>query len=196
MVFQLLMSYLSFIASLNIRALLFFSTCLDQACRYWRFWWSAFIVRRSDLFLVRLSGGGVTQLVMPYLATEISKHTSEFLAWRWSFFLPGAMFVMIGFAILVFAQVCLMVLVGVKHQNAYPHRNGVSNWTLMLTLSNRTILMLNKPLVLFLAVALSSPSQGGKNFLCTLVWHSTLHRVGLMILSIFLNLFRWQIWWN
>lgn len=57
----------------------------------------------KSLFLV--SGGGVTQIVMPYLAQGIEKHTYSFRAWRWAFFFPGCLQIIWGLMILKFSQV-------------------------------------------------------------------------------------------
>ena len=51
-------------------------------------------------------GGGVTQIVMPALAAAfMSGGCSAFSAWRWSFFIPGAIFLIMGFVSLAFGQV-------------------------------------------------------------------------------------------
>lgn len=52
-------------------------------------------------------GGGVTQIVMPYMTEGIRKHVPEFEAWRWAFFLPGCLFIVITILILLFGQVVL-----------------------------------------------------------------------------------------
>lgn len=53
-----------------------------------------------------LAGGGVTQIVMPYMTEGIAKHVPEFEAWRWAFFLPGGLFILITFLVLILGQVC------------------------------------------------------------------------------------------
>ncbi|KAL3158244.1 hypothetical protein ABBQ38_010496 [Trebouxia sp. C0009 RCD-2024] len=50
------------------------------------------------------AGGGVTQIVMPYLAEGIGKHTYAFRAWRWAFFFPGCLHIIWALLILSFAQ--------------------------------------------------------------------------------------------
>jgi len=49
-------------------------------------------------------GGGVTQLVMPRVEEAIAHHQYGFLAWRWAYFVPGAMHVTIALLIILFAQ--------------------------------------------------------------------------------------------
>ena len=51
------------------------------------------------------AGGGVTQIVMPYMTQGIAYHVPEFEAWRWAFFLPGFLFIFITCAILLLGQV-------------------------------------------------------------------------------------------
>ena len=51
------------------------------------------------------AGGGVTQIVMPYMTEGIAKHVPEYEAWRWAFFLPGCLFIIITFLILTLGQV-------------------------------------------------------------------------------------------
>eukprot|EP00891_Asterochloris_glomerata_P003456 jgi/Astpho2/3456/Aster-07053 len=51
------------------------------------------------------AGGGITQIVMPNLAERIQKNgTSQFMSWRWAFFLPGCMHIGSALAILAFGQ--------------------------------------------------------------------------------------------
>lgn len=66
-----------------------------------------------------LAGGGVTQIVMPYMTEGIAKHVPEFQAWRWAFFLPGGLFIIITFLILILGQVCPSS--GIK-LNTAPHQ--------------------------------------------------------------------------
>jgi hypothetical protein len=42
---------------------------------------------------------------MPYMTEGIAKHVPEFEAWRWAFFLPGGLFIIITFLILILGQV-------------------------------------------------------------------------------------------
>lgn len=51
-------------------------------------------------------GGGVTQIVMPYLTEGISHHVPQFQAWRYAFFFPGCMQILWALMILSFGQVC------------------------------------------------------------------------------------------
>ena len=53
------------------------------------------------------AGGGVTQIVMPYMTEGIAKHVPEYEAWRWAFFLPGCLYIIITFLILTLGQVFL-----------------------------------------------------------------------------------------
>ncbi len=50
-------------------------------------------------------GGGVTHFIMPPLYEGIAQTRPAFEAWRWSFFLPGAIFVTWGFFSMIFARV-------------------------------------------------------------------------------------------
>ncbi|CAL5220962.1 g3068 [Coccomyxa viridis] len=52
------------------------------------------------------AGGGVTQIVMPYMTEGIAKHVPEYEAWRWAFFLPGCLYIVITFLILTLGQDC------------------------------------------------------------------------------------------
>ena len=42
---------------------------------------------------------------MPNLTKRIAKKTPETIAWRWSFFLPGSLHILLGLAIMFFGQV-------------------------------------------------------------------------------------------
>lgn len=48
----------------------------------------------------------MTQIVMPYMTEGIAKHVPEYEAWRWAFFLPGCLYILITFLILTLGQVC------------------------------------------------------------------------------------------
>ncbi|KAK9839619.1 hypothetical protein WJX81_001376 [Elliptochloris bilobata] len=50
------------------------------------------------------AGGGVTQIVMPYITVGIAKYQPETLAWRYAFLVPACCHVVIAFLILAFAQ--------------------------------------------------------------------------------------------
>ena len=47
----------------------------------------------------------MTQIVMPYMTEAIKAHVPEFEAWRWAFFLPGGLFIIMTILILIFGQV-------------------------------------------------------------------------------------------
>ena len=49
-------------------------------------------------------GGGVTQLLMPLIFSAVKSSTLPFLAWRWTFFVPGSAMVLAGLACLIGAQ--------------------------------------------------------------------------------------------
>lgn len=49
-------------------------------------------------------GGGVTQLLMPLIYQGIARSIPPFLAWRWTFFVPGALMICAGAACLFCAQ--------------------------------------------------------------------------------------------
>ena len=50
------------------------------------------------------AGGGVTQIVMPYITVGIAKYQPESLAWRYAFLVPACCHVVIAFLILSLAQ--------------------------------------------------------------------------------------------
>lgn len=52
-----------------------------------------------------LAGGGITQIVMPYLTEGIAHHVPEFQAWRYAFFFPGCLQILWALMILTFGQV-------------------------------------------------------------------------------------------
>lgn len=53
-----------------------------------------------------VTGGGATQLIMPYLYEGILKTgQTEFAAWRWSYFFPGGMHVLCAALVLFCAVV-------------------------------------------------------------------------------------------
>lgn len=54
---------------------------------------------------VGATGGGATQIIMPYLTTAIAANVPEFEAWRWAFFVPGACHVLVAFLVMVAATV-------------------------------------------------------------------------------------------
>ena len=47
----------------------------------------------------------MTQIVMPYMTQGIARYVPDFQAWRWAFFLPGCLFIIITCAILLLGQV-------------------------------------------------------------------------------------------
>ncbi|MEW5306442.1 MAG: hypothetical protein WDW38_007382 [Sanguina aurantia] len=49
-------------------------------------------------------GGGATQFIMPLVFLGISYHRPVFEAWRWSFFIPGALFIMVAIVALLVGQ--------------------------------------------------------------------------------------------
>jgi len=49
-------------------------------------------------------GGGVTQIVMPYITVGIAQHQPESVAWRYAFLVPACAFVVIAFLIMTFTQ--------------------------------------------------------------------------------------------
>ena len=56
----------------------------------------------------------MTQIVMPYMTEGIAKHVPEYEAWRWAYFLPGCLFILICFLILVLGQVSLIMALRLK----------------------------------------------------------------------------------
>lgn len=59
-----------------------------------------------DLFFY--AGGGVTNLVMPRIYERIAEHQHDFIAWRWAYFVPGAMHITIATLVILFAQVSFL----------------------------------------------------------------------------------------
>ena len=53
----------------------------------------------------RRAGGGVTNLVMPRIYERILEHQPSFIAWRWAYFVPGAMHITLATLVILFAQV-------------------------------------------------------------------------------------------
>lgn len=49
-------------------------------------------------------GGGVTQLVMPLIFEGIKSHVEPFVAWRYAFFVPGCLHIVVGFLVLFTTQ--------------------------------------------------------------------------------------------
>lgn len=58
--------------------------------------------------LLPAAGGGVTQIVMPYLTEGIAHHVPTFQAWRYAFFFPGCLQIIWALMILFFGQVRLL----------------------------------------------------------------------------------------
>ena len=55
-------------------------------------------------------GGGATAIVMPLIYEGIVKGgVPDFQAWRWSFFVPGCAFIIIGLIAMFFTEVCIVV---------------------------------------------------------------------------------------
>ena len=52
----------------------------------------------------------MTQLIMPRMYDAVARHQHEFVAWRWAYFLPGAMHITLAVLCIFFAQVRLLVL--------------------------------------------------------------------------------------
>jgi NNP family nitrate/nitrite transporter-like MFS transporter len=51
-------------------------------------------------------GGGVTEILMPALTAGIAANgVTDFGAWRWAFFIPGGIFILMGILILLFGVV-------------------------------------------------------------------------------------------
>lgn len=50
------------------------------------------------------AGGGVTQIVMPYITVGIANSQPESLAWRYAFLVPACCHVVIAILILTLAQ--------------------------------------------------------------------------------------------
>ena len=50
-------------------------------------------------------GGGATQIIMPALVAGISAAgVTSFAAWRWAFFVPGAIFIVMGILTLMYGM--------------------------------------------------------------------------------------------
>jgi NNP family nitrate/nitrite transporter-like MFS transporter len=89
------------------RCLIGFSLACFVCCQYWcTAMFSPNVVGTANAFAGGWGnlGGGATQLIMPYLFKGISRAAPPFQAWRWAFFVPGAMHVLVAVLILVFGQ--------------------------------------------------------------------------------------------
>lgn len=49
-------------------------------------------------------GGGVTQIFMPLIFSGIKQHVEPFVAWRYSFFVPGCLHIVVGILVLFLTQ--------------------------------------------------------------------------------------------
>lgn len=89
------------------RCLIGFSLACFVCCQYWcTAMFSPNVVGTANAFAGGWGnlGGGATQLIMPYLFKGISNTAPQYQAWRWAFFVPGAMHVIIAAMILAFGQ--------------------------------------------------------------------------------------------
>jgi hypothetical protein len=50
------------------------------------------------------AGGGATQLIMPFIFSGIASTQPDFIAWRCAYFIPAWCQILIGLAVLSFAQ--------------------------------------------------------------------------------------------
>jgi hypothetical protein len=57
---------------------------------------------------------------MPYMTEGIAKHVPEFEAWRWAYFLPGCLFIIITFLILTLGQVRGVAILNLNIQHLLP----------------------------------------------------------------------------
>ena len=55
---------------------------------------------------IYIAGGGVVQIVMPYIVFGLQKHHYTFIAWRLAFYVPASMHIIIALAIIILGQVC------------------------------------------------------------------------------------------
>jgi len=51
------------------------------------------------------AGGGAIQLIMPQLYDGLLKHHPSFVAWRWAFFVPGSLHIIVAALVLFAATV-------------------------------------------------------------------------------------------
>ena len=51
------------------------------------------------------AGGGAIQLIIPQIYDSLAKHYPDFVAWRWSFFFPGTLHVVVAALVLFAATV-------------------------------------------------------------------------------------------
>lgn len=76
-------------------------------CQFWSsIMFSTNVVGSANAFAGGFgnAGGGAIQIIMPYLTTAIAHNVPEFEAWRWAFFVPGAVHIIVAFVIMFFSQ--------------------------------------------------------------------------------------------
>lgn len=61
----------------------------------------------------------LTQM-MPYLFRGIAKHAPDYTAWRWAFFVPGAMHVLVSLLIVAFGQVKILAVEAIIPHVGHP----------------------------------------------------------------------------
>lgn len=89
------------------RCIIGFSLSSFVACQYWTsVMFTATVVGSANALAGGWGnlGGGVTHLVMPRVYEAIAHHQYDFIAWRWAYFLPGAMHVTLATLCILFAQ--------------------------------------------------------------------------------------------
>ncbi len=59
----------------------------------------------TDTAVHVITGGGAIQLIMPQIYDGLLKHHPSFIAWRWAFFVPGSLHIIVASLVLFAATV-------------------------------------------------------------------------------------------
>jgi NNP family nitrate/nitrite transporter-like MFS transporter len=89
------------------RCVIGFSLATFVCCQYWcTAMFSPNVVGTANAFAGGWGnlGGGFTQLMMPYLFKGFADLAPDYQAWRWAFFVPGAMHVLVALLVILLGQ--------------------------------------------------------------------------------------------
>lgn len=90
-----------------VRLMIGFSLASFVACQFWcGSMFNTKVVGTANALAAGWGnmGGGLTSILMPLVATGISSYTPIEIAWRWAFFVPGGMHVLIAIIVMFFSQ--------------------------------------------------------------------------------------------